>query len=445
MKTQILTIDETRIGEKTILLEDLKTAVESLTASSEDQFQEIKNERWFTRLFDIITLSKKNDIRMSSQIGSLAQAQSLLINILVILSSKDSEISNLVQESFGDIQKLQNNDAYLLRRLKDLEDVVFGFKKAHDVSELTDYDKNTLCACLSYLSNQFTPPSEGQQEYANAVLNFLGCQEVMTENLNEATAHMKTVEARQCLLRCCLEYVYLYHQDDKDWESPICQDIIEKLDVGKKTVSSTRESVIQSIRLRGATGLIDQYEFENQAIDNAFLFNIDLPEETLPKIDKPCSEDSSFCEIITLLSDKYGLDTLSAPTSLPGNLFQKAFKRKEATNESTSKDLQKICGQIYDEKHPCTIAPKTIIGAMKSTPVIFTTAGIHCNLGPNRGPMPQFISYKNIDFSRTSIMRDNSGNPSGVHLYSKDDRIVAYLPMDDPDTFISVLLEASKM
>ena len=42
-------------------------------------------------------------------------------------------------------------------------------------------------------------------------------------------------------------------------------------------------------------------------------------------------------------------------------------------------------------------------------------------------------------------MRDNSGNPSGVHLYSKDDRIVAYLPMNDPDTFISVLLEASKM
>ena len=42
-------------------------------------------------------------------------------------------------------------------------------------------------------------------------------------------------------------------------------------------------------------------------------------------------------------------------------------------------------------------------------------------------------------------MGDNSGNPSGVHLYSKDDRIIAYLPMNDTDTFISALLDASKI
>lgn len=60
----------------------LKTAIENLSNESEKQFQNIKDEKWFTRIIDLATLSNKKDIRMSQQISNIAQAQDILIELL---------------------------------------------------------------------------------------------------------------------------------------------------------------------------------------------------------------------------------------------------------------------------------------------------------------------------------------------------------------------------
>ena len=44
--------------------DDLKQAVTTLTTATEQQFEAIKNEKWYTRLFNCITFSKKNSKRI---------------------------------------------------------------------------------------------------------------------------------------------------------------------------------------------------------------------------------------------------------------------------------------------------------------------------------------------------------------------------------------------
>jgi len=65
MSLQELHIDYEYYQQETSL-EDLKEAASKLSDAAQEQFDEIKNEKWFTRVFDMVTLSTKKDQRMAS-------------------------------------------------------------------------------------------------------------------------------------------------------------------------------------------------------------------------------------------------------------------------------------------------------------------------------------------------------------------------------------------
>lgn len=102
--------------------QDLQSAVQQLTTKSDAQFEELKNEKWFHRIFNMVVCPRKNNIRMAEQITSLAQAQGILIEILVRLADQDANIAGMVMQSQSDIRALAQNSAYLQERLYLLED-----------------------------------------------------------------------------------------------------------------------------------------------------------------------------------------------------------------------------------------------------------------------------------------------------------------------------------
>ena len=99
----------------------LKTAIDNLTNESEKQFQTIKNEKWFTRIIDLATLSNKKDIRMSQQISNIAQAQDILIELLKRLSATDVKIDNMLLNSMNQIEQLYNHTEKLALKVVDKE------------------------------------------------------------------------------------------------------------------------------------------------------------------------------------------------------------------------------------------------------------------------------------------------------------------------------------
>ena len=48
--------------------QDLQSAVQQLTTKSDAQFEELKNEKWFHRIFNMVVCPRKNNIRMAEQI-----------------------------------------------------------------------------------------------------------------------------------------------------------------------------------------------------------------------------------------------------------------------------------------------------------------------------------------------------------------------------------------
>ena len=271
MATYELKID-TSIDSESIL-EDVNQAINQLFVASEEQFQEIRNEKWFNRLWDMVTFSNKKEIRMAEQISTLAQAQAGLVKILLVLSAQNQDISDLVRKNMAVLEKLQNNDAYLLQRIKDLESIVYGFTKGQDISKLSEIDKATLLSCIYYLFLRFDTPSPNQQDYADAVIVLLNNDEKridgkgLTEKfLREQLPKIKTTSAKNCILMCCFEYIYLNQSKEDSFESDICKDLVRMFDVGENLVSDTKRKVIEAERLRGAAGLINKYRIPEEVM-----------------------------------------------------------------------------------------------------------------------------------------------------------------------------------
>lgn len=257
--------------------DDLKQAITTLTTATEQQFQTIKNEKWYTRLFNCITFSKKNSKRMASQIDSLAQAQQILTEILIRLSAKDAQVATLVYQNFQDIKKLSENDIYLEAKIRYMENsLILGIHTSEDIRELSKTSKQVLSGCFYELSSIYSDSSIEQQEYANNVLNFIGfiSSDSKVDNLDLAIETLEEKD-RRIILTCCIEYMFLYELETAFPEEVNC--FIEKFDIGNKTIKNIEDKITATYDLRGPNGIIEKYsQITFEAInENGFFVEMD--------------------------------------------------------------------------------------------------------------------------------------------------------------------------
>lgn len=238
---------------------DLKIAAEKLFAASEAQFEEIKKEKWYNRLWDLVTFSQKGKNRLAEQISTVSQAQQILMEILVRLSDKDKKVSDLVVTCYNNIKQLQEQDTYLFERITELENsCILGIKKSADIADLSEKNKQILSGCLHYLMNYYIDKniSDRQKQYANSVLNYIG-SDATIENISEALSDMDN-NSKKKILTCCMEYIFL-----NNIQMNIPEDLNEFIgyfDFGNKTISSIKQQIDATNNLRGIDGIIYKYD-----------------------------------------------------------------------------------------------------------------------------------------------------------------------------------------
>lgn len=256
--------------------QDLQSAVQQLTTKSDAQFEELKNEKWFHRIFNMVVCPRKNNIRMAEQITSLAQAQGILIEILVRLADQDANIAGMVMQSQSDIRALAQNSAYLQERLYLLEDKSYGIKENENLKDLNSQQRNILSGCLNEASKLYAMPSDEQRLYANELLNYLNA-DAQVANLEDALDDLED-NAKRKILSCAITYMYLYDHTAESMEQDEQEDFIDLFDLGRKTIKSLKQQTVDTYRLRGVDGCIDRYITAPIEITEETPFEVELPE-----------------------------------------------------------------------------------------------------------------------------------------------------------------------
>lgn len=253
-------------------IDSIALAIKKISTLSENQFNELKKERWFSRLFNMITPSNKKNMRLAEQISTLAQAQEILIRILLLLSEKSSEISELVKNNTKDIEKLGENNIYLLNRIKKLEDKVLGIKRKIKPEDLSLQAKEILSACLNKLSTLFDYTNDNQKLYVNFILNQLNISRVEYDNLEFAINELDSNNEKTQILISCLEYIYLKSNNFNILKTNYqILNFIEMFYFSKKKIDEIKNQVERD---NNFDGIIFRYnnDFEDDK-DDDFLLN----------------------------------------------------------------------------------------------------------------------------------------------------------------------------
>lgn len=269
----------------------IEQAVQQLTQATQEQFEQIKKEKWFTRLFDMLTFSQKGKTRTAEQISSLAQAQDLLFRILVKLSETDGQVADLVRTSMEDIQRLAGQNVKLLRYIQALENNMLGIREADDISKLSELEKQILCESLNRAMGLFKSRTAEQQDYANRVLTYLH-EPARIRDLDKALERCAE-DSRRKILACIMEYMYLF---DRSLDfSPECQEFIEEFNIGQKTIQDIKGRIKDTVSLRGEQGLMARFPLEElPPIEEEFFLDFTDVE---PEVEDEAYEPTEWEEI----------------------------------------------------------------------------------------------------------------------------------------------------
>ena len=259
---------------------DLKEATEKLCSASENQFSQIQKEKWYTRLFDTITFSKKKEKRLAANITNLAQAQQVLIELLIRLSARDTKIAALVEQSFDEIAKLSSSSVKIAEAVKILRDrCILGLGKSGDIGDLSGTDKEILAGILLTVTELFNELSEAQQKYNDAVLRYINIIDPQHIDLSKALREVTDNTVRRKMLVCAMELAFL-HGLSFDFEDRF-SDFIDEFDFGGKTIREVKENIQKSHKLRGIDGFYNKYghmDYEG-GIAETFMLDVEQGED----------------------------------------------------------------------------------------------------------------------------------------------------------------------
>lgn len=386
MKKQSLKMDKGAFAGKQEDYDLIKKALHELTSKSQEQFEEMKKETWFNRLFDMLSFSNKKEIRVAEKITTIAQAQQIFIEMLMRLSVDDKHISQMIVQSQKNIQTLSKQNKYLFNTVNRLN-TVCGIKPDMDVMKLSNDAKSVLSACLFKISGM-NDVSEAQKVYANAVFEYLGKESQMDNPF--AVVGEFDEDARRRMLSCCLEFFFLKDCSEDSYTDADYKKAIYAFDLGQKTIDDIKTQIRYKFKLRGLEGLCSRFKNNSFGdIDETFFteFDNDIEEDEINAEQNDTSDNQSENETKAIKHSFVELERIIKNKIDPDATKEKPFFEKAWSHIPLAKSGEKPLGKELDEKDKdefllknfSHVERKTVISITKGNDyyLVFTTYALH--------------------------------------------------------------------
>src|SRR6056297_2255102 len=108
---------DVKIGEGYDLAE-LKESAQKIFTATEKDFNEMKDQKWYKRIWGVITFSQRNKKITANNISNLSQAQQLMYKIIVNLSEKNVEVFSIMEDLQDQIFNLTKNNVDFAKKVQ---------------------------------------------------------------------------------------------------------------------------------------------------------------------------------------------------------------------------------------------------------------------------------------------------------------------------------------
>ena len=246
-------------------------AASQIFISSEQNFQSMKNTKWYQRLWKLVTFSRDNEKKLASGVSNLSKLQEIVMKALLLLAEKSAKISDFVCQHNEQLARISQNQAAMARTqnaiLDELDRLKSGAEKTITLYDIVGEKQKIFMIAFCSVVDSMDRNTSLSQEYYRQVshaLNFSDAQPgIMLKSVEILNRHEALL-----LYRIIMEYVFL-GTDSFDCEA----EVLKYLAVSPKDSATTKDFIAKQV-IRGGREIllnnknINEYAFvEDDDID----------------------------------------------------------------------------------------------------------------------------------------------------------------------------------
>lgn len=142
----------------------LVSAAQDIANKSEQDFERIKEKKWYKRLWELVTFSKDNEKIQARGVANLAKLNEIVMKAIVLLSKQSKNNADRIYEALQEIKSLTEEVSDLFAQQETIANKILiirrGFESEGRFDELSDNQRAIICAVLDRFSetgaNEYT-------------------------------------------------------------------------------------------------------------------------------------------------------------------------------------------------------------------------------------------------------------------------------------------------
>lgn len=386
-------------------------AVDEISNASERNFNELKNTKWYSRLWKMVTFSKDHEKMLAQGVSSLAKLQEIVVKALLLLSQQSEKSAEIISEHADSISRLSQNVASLAKIQNAFYDEIYrlknGIKKTIELGDITGDKKQVFFFAFSTVADALNNDSSLCQSFYKNVYNGLNCSlQDYQDSINVES--LETLNNKEALLlyQVIMEYVYLATDNFE-----CISGIMDYLPVSDKNKAAIRSLISDLVKRGGKEILIGAHDSADYSFVEAYDIEwaVSATEETQKQW--PFKENAQKIEEENC-SSQTSVSPISTISALICNNFYEIFSRENTKDKKGSNSKRR---DAFLAKYELPVEKKAIIayaeGITGSAKFLFTTNALYYYGGSFT--KLETIKYSDIDASRC-VFETKDGSTSSV-------------------------------
>lgn len=416
-------IHDIHVDTNMLTVADIQSASRQIFELKEGEFEKIRNQKWYHDLLRAVTFGVGDRKRIISDITSINKLQQLFMQIyLQYYKDYNAQLDQLVDDLLS-----LNSTVYKLYM-----SCVAKIDLHKDISDFDPVDSARLqlllCAYVSQNGNE-----EAFKAYRRKIMSLLPTSD--TESVFDAQ-QLRLVQNPEVFYRCACEMCSIDGcLSDNGFPADI-ETALDELVLSQKKCREIRTAVIRQAENFGS----DYFWTEK------YQPNREFSTEGICLVECHGSTNCMYLGADTTDSHS-GNETCDPVDAVTSDNFSSKYSILSAHLKSYLDRYPLGCAsekaqENFLQKYMPMVTKKTIVGMTKVPEVVLTTWGIHFL---NKKQEPIALAYKNIDFTKTTVTRNDAGMPLGVYLRTRDTTTQDYLHIQQSEEFLEMLQKAAQM
>ena len=235
-------------------------AANNICTDSQQDFQALKNTKWYKRLWNLITFSKDNEKKLARGVANLAKLQEIVMKALLLLVGQSAETAEIARQNSITLDELSKKLAVTknvqVGIIRELERIKSGVATSLSFDEISSDTKLIIVNAIFALAEVIPQKTSLGQEYLSAMMRAAHCtsSDVQDGIDFDYMGDFKTKES-QLVYSIAMEYVFLttggFNCDSE---------IIECISISKRNAEAVCMQIKRTVGVLGDESLLNRFE-----------------------------------------------------------------------------------------------------------------------------------------------------------------------------------------